>query len=570
MNETTDSSKTEVPPWAAGAELRMHELDPVLNEGELAQLGAYGEIRQVEKGDVLWRAGERADFFAVVTGQLDIYHADENGEDVVFISHGPGHYAGEIITMSAGRALVSGRAYSDSKVVVLSPEALRRVITNEADLGEKLFQSFILRRMRLISENLSNVRLLGRPENAQTAYLQRFLSRSGVPFSMLNPDSDSQTVDRILSEHKIIGDQLPVLISHGESQVQPTIRQVAEQLGFTAEFDCGVTYDLAVIGSGPAGIASAVYAASEGLSVLVLESFAMGGQAGSSSKIENYMGFPTGISGQALMGRGYLQAQKFGAAVAIARELQGFECGDHLHKLSVDGNDIVYARSVVIASGAIYRQPTIPRLDELGGVHYGASHIEGQLCRGKDIAIIGGGNSAGQAAVYLSSRAASVHILVRGPGLAASMSDYLVQRIDSIPNVHLHTHTEIQEVLGDESVEAIRLNHNDRDEQSTLNVAHLFIFIGAVPGTGFVDDQFALDDKGFILTGDGVSDDQLKQHGWKLARRPSIYETSCPRVFAVGDVRAGSVKRVASAVGEGSVAVQFVHEALSELDSPSS
>ena len=295
--------------------------------------------------------------------------------------------------------------------------------------------------MRMVAERLADIVLVGNPETADGSRLQRFLSRNGIPFRTLNPVREENEAQQHLNAHGLTEADLPIVICNGKPLKTPSNRELAEHLGFTAEIDCGETYDVAVVGSGPAGLAAAVYAASEGLSVVVLEACAPGGQAGSSSKIENYMGFPTGISGQALMGRAYLQAQKFGAQIAMSRELREFECGDPLHKLRIDGGDVVYSRAVVVASGAVYRQPSIDGLENFGGIHYGASHVEGELCRGQEVAIIGGGNSAGQAAVYLSGRAKKVNILIRGANLAASMSDYLIQRIDRIPNIELMTHT---------------------------------------------------------------------------------------------------------------------------------
>ncbi len=560
MNE--QDAANAVPPWAAGTAERMHELDPQLNAEEIELLQAHGSVRTFAAGERLWTAGDRAPMMLVLEGQIDVVRNTDEGEAVV-ISHGPGHYVGEIITMTGGRALVSGRAAKALTALVIESTDLRRFIATEAELGEKLLLSFILRRMRMIAENLGNVVLVGNPQRAATAELQNFLSRNGIPFTVTNPrETDARA---LISRHELNEDDLPAVIVNDTVHKRPSIRMLADTLGFTAEIDHGVTYDLAVIGSGPAGLASAVSAASEGLSVLVLEQCAPGGQAGSSSRIENYVGFPTGISGQALMGRAYLQAQKFGAHIAIARELLSMECGEPCHRLRMDGGDQVLAKVVVIASGAIYRQPSIGNLGRYGGVHYGASHVEAQLCRGRDVAIIGGGNSAGQAAVYLSRRARHVHVLVRGGGLGASMSDYLVRRIDHIPNIYLHTHSEVEAIQGDEAMESVTVHNNRDDSTSTLAVSHLFIFIGAQPGTAFVGDQVALDDKGFVLTGDALSDEALTAHGWSLNRRPHLLETSCPRVFAAGDVRSGSVKRVASAVGEGSVCVQFIHTLLNEL-----
>lgn len=563
MTQAPNLNQEETPPWAAGAAERMHELDPALDDDEIEILRAYGTEKAYSAGDWLWRAGDRGPFMLALDGSIDVIH-QSNGAKHVVINQGPRHYIGEIITMSGGRALVSGRAHEDLKVLVLEPDDLRRLIATEADLGEKLLLSFILRRMRMVAEGLADVTLVGESSWPDAARLQRFLSRNGIPFRTLRPNVDDAEIEsRFKSAGVEVSDQA-IVICNGEALIAPSNRELAEQLGFTAEIDCGVTYDVAIVGSGPAGLAAAVYAASEGLSVVVLESCAPGGQAASSSKIENYMGFPTGISGQALMGRAYLQAQKFGAQIAMARQLLEFECGDSLHKLRIDDNDLIYARAVVLASGAVYRQPNIDGLDGHGSIHYGASHVEGEFCRGQDVAIIGGGNSAGQAAVYLSKRARSVHILIRGSSLSASMSDYLVQRINQTPNVVLHTHTEVGSIEGDKRIDHLVIRDNRDDSTKSLDVSHLFIFIGAKPGTEFMDGKIALDGRGFALTGPALDGETLKQFEWPLERQPYLLETSCPRVFAAGDVRSGSVKRVAAAVGEGSVCVQFIHTVLEE------
>ncbi len=561
--ETIATNADTVPPWAAGAAERMHELDPELVDEEIEILREYGRECSYGDGEIIWQAGDRGPFVLVLEGGIDVVRPGGDDEQVI-ISHGPRHYVGEIVTMSGGRALVTGRAVGDLRALMVESNDLRRLIATESELGEKLLHSFILRRMRMVAERLSDVTLIGRTETPKAAELRSFLSRNGIPFESLHPDTDADAVKRSLARHALGEDALPLVVYNGNPLVAPSNRELAEALGFTAEIDCGTTYDVAVVGSGPAGLAAAVYAASEGLSVIVLENCAPGGQAGSSSKIENYMGFPTGISGQALMGRAYLQAQKFGAQIGVARELLSFECGDPLHKLKIDGNDTLYARAVVIASGAVYRQPAIERLEDFGGVHYGASYVEGEMCHGQDVAIIGGGNSAGQAAVYLSKRARQVHILIRGAGLAASMSDYLIKRIDHIPNIELHTHSEVEEIVGDTAIESLSVRDNQSNETRSLEASHLFIFIGAQPGTVFLGDEIALDERGFVLTGDKLDGNVLQAYGWPLERSPYLLETSCPRVFAAGDVRSGSVKRVASAVGEGSVSVQFIHQVLAD------
>ncbi len=563
MSQNAASSESEVPPWAAGTAQRMHELDPELSESEIDLLREYGEERRYAAGDTLWEAGETSVFMLVLDGGIDVLNRNDKGEHLI-ISHGPGHYIGEIVTMSGGRALVSGRAREDLTALVIAPDAIRQVIATESDLGEKLLLSFILRRMRMVAERLANVLLVGDGRIAETNRLESFLSRNGIPFDTLDTRSDTTRLARILDAHGLAPADLPAVVVNDKPLTRPNNRTLAEELGFTVDIDCGVTYDVAVIGSGPAGLTAAVYAASEGLSVIVLEAVAPGGQAASSSKIENYMGFPTGITGQALMGRAYLQAQKFGAHIAAARELEAFECGDPWHKLRVDGGDLIFAKSVVLASGAVYRQPPIEGLDNVGGVHYGASHVEGELCRGKDVAVIGGGNSAGQAAMYLSKRARHVHILIRSQDLRHSMSAYLIDRIERTQNITLHAHSEVERLVGDEHIEALAVRDNRTDSQRRMDVSHLFIFIGAQPGTAFLDDEVALDEKGFVLTGDDLDAATLQSSRWPLERRPYLLETSCPRVFAAGDVRSGSVKRVASAVGEGSVCIQFVHRVLGD------
>ncbi len=560
---TTSDVKTheDVPPWAAGTEGRHHELNPELNDAQIEIIRGYGEERCFKAGEYLWNTGQRdAGFFLVLDGELDILRHDEQGEHA-FITHGRGHYGGEIVTMLGRGALVAGRARTDLKVIAVQTTCLRRLIATEPELGEVLLLSFILRRMRMVAEKLGRIVIIGESQDRETSRVSSFLSRNGVPFEVVGPTQDAQRVSRLLDTHQADLSDLPVIIGNDGMLKCPTNREIADYLGISAEIDYEVIYDVVVVGAGPGGLAAAVYAASEGLNVVVIEGSAPGGQAGSSSRIENYLGFPTGISGQALAGRAFLQAQKFGANIAIARQVESFECGDP-HVLTLDGGDRLKARTVVLATGAVYRQPALERLDTMGGVHYGASYFEGQLCHGKSVAVIGGGNSAGQAAVYLSRRASNVYILVRGQGLAASMSDYLVQRINHIPNIHLRCHTEVESILGEENVEGLMVQDN-RDSSSTqLDVSFLFVFIGARPGTDFIEGQLALDDRGFVLTGDALSDDQLEKSGWDLDRRPYLLETSCPGVFAAGDVRSGSIKRVASAVGEGSVCVQFIHQVL--------
>ncbi len=554
------------PPWAAGTENRDHELNPELTEEQIDIVRGYGEERDFADGTLLWDIGDRnRGFFLVLSGAIEIFRRDRNGEHVI-ITFGPGHYAGETATMSGRGAYVAGRTKGKTRVIAVSTGKLRELIATEPDLGETVLLSFILRRMRMIAEQLGNVTLVGSGAERNMARIRTFLMRNAVPHEVFDLDEIEDDVDARLRAFNAAPQDLPLLICDDRRLVKPCNREIAECLGFAAELTENARFDVAVIGAGPAGLASAVYAASEGLEVIVIESCAPGGQAGTSSKIENYLGFPTGISGQALAGRAYIQAQKFGAEIAVARQLMKLHCGQQIHELELDGGARIKARSVVIASGAVYRQPTIEGLDNFdgSGVHYGAGYIEGQFCRGRDVAIVGGGNSAGQAAVFLSAHARSVKILVRGQGLAGSMSHYLIRRIDHTKNIELLPYTQVDRVEGVRRISALVVRDIRSGALQRLAISHLFIFIGGVPATDFADDHLALDEKGFIKTGNALGDDELDKAGWTFSRRPYLLETSCPRVFAAGDVRAGSVKRVASAVGEGSICVQFIHQALSE------
>jgi thioredoxin reductase (NADPH) len=552
------------PPWAAGTENRQHELNPELTEDEIDIVRRYGEEREIADGTPLWNIGDRKrGFFLVLEGELEIFRRTASGEHVI-ITFGRGHYGGETATLSGNGALLAGRAKGHTRVLAVSTEKLRELIALEATLGETILLSFILRRMRMIAEQLGGVTLVGSSSERDTARIRTFLTRNAVPHEFVDADRGAAVEARVQSLHAA-AIKLPLLICDERRLANPSNREIAECLGFAAELSEDAEFDVAIVGAGPAGLAAAVYAASEGLSVVIIESCAVGGQAGTSSKIENYLGFPTGISGQALAGRAYIQAEKFGAEIAVAREVTKLYCGDPFHTLELDGADRIKARSIVVASGAIYRRPPIEGLQTFdgGGVHYGASYIEGQFCHGKDIAIVGGGNSAGQAAVYLSEHARKVSILVRGDGLTESMSNYLIRRIDNAENIELLPYTEVERIEGD-GIRTLVIRDVRNGETRRLEASHLFIFIGAQPATRFAADDLVLDDKGFVKTGDVLSIGELRSAGWRLTRRPYLLETSCPRVFAAGDVRAGSIKRVASAVGEGSICVQFIHQTLAE------
>jgi thioredoxin reductase (NADPH) len=428
-------------------------------------------------------------------------------------------------------------------------------------------RAFILRRVALVAAGKSDLVLLGSRHSAGTLRLKEFLTRNGQPF--IYQDVETEAGVQVMLDRFHVGvAEVPVIVCQGGHVLRnPSIEGLAAALGLSANLDPQAVRDVVVVGGGPSGLAAAVYAASEGLDVLVLESTAPGGQAGTSSRIENYLGFPTGVSGQELAGRALTQAEKFGADVAIARTAAGIDCDARPYKIFLAGGEVVRSRTIVVATGARYRKLSLPSLSRFvgAGVFYSATHLEGQLCQGEEIAVVGGGNSAGQAAVFLSQIASHVHVLVRGHGLAESMSRYLIRRIDDSPTVTLRTRTEIDELEGEDRLQRVRWRHVDTGEKETRPIKSVFSMTGAEPNTTWLNGCLVLDDKGFVRTGADLPPEELARWRWPLTRRPYLMEASIPGVFAVGDVRATSVKRVASAVGEGSICVQLIHRALQDL-----
>jgi thioredoxin reductase (NADPH) len=481
-------------------------------------------------------------------------------------SHGPGGFTGEVNMLSGRRTLVRGRAAEAGEVIELSRAHLLALVQTDAELGEIVLRAFILRRVELIAHGLGDAVLVGSTHCAGTLRIREFLTRNGHPYSYIDLDRD-EGVQELLDQFRIVEADVPVLICRGELVLRnPTIQQVADTLGFNDAVDRAQLRDLVVVGAGPAGLAAAVYAASEGLNVLVLETESPGGQAGSSSRIENYLGFPTGISGQELTARAYNQAQKFGAQVLVARGATTLDCKRTPYHIRVEGGDPIPARSVVIATGARYRKPAIANLGafEGAGVYYAATFMEAQLCGNEDVVVVGGGNSAGQAAVFLAQSARHVHMLVRSDGLKDTMSRYLVRRIEESPKITLRTQTELTALEGEFHLERLRWRDRRTGAEESHDIRHVFVMAGAAPTTQWLDGCLAMDPRGFIKTGPDLTPEELAGAAWPLGRPPRLLETSLPGVFAVGDVRSGNVKRVASAVGEGSIAVAFVHQVLQE------
>jgi thioredoxin reductase (NADPH) len=464
------------------------------------------------------------------------------------------------------RALFEIRARDAGEVVQLERVQVSALMQLDPEVGSVLMRAFILRRVNLITTGTGDAVLLGSQHSPATLRAREFLNRNGHPFTYIDVDRNPD-IEGLLQRFHIAVTDIPVLVCRGERVLKnPTNQEIAECLGFNDAIDRMHVRDLIVIGAGPAGLAAAVYGASEGLDVLVLEALSPGGQAGSSSRIENYLGFPMGISGQDLAGRAYIQAEKFGAQILIAGSATELLCSRKPYAIRTDAGSVVSARSIVIATGAQYRKPALEDLSrfEGAGVYYGATPMEAQICAREPVIVVGGGNSAGQAAVFLAETCTHVHMLVRSSGLSDTMSRYLIRRIEDNPNITLYVHTELVALEGSDQLEAVIWRNNQSGATEQHHVRHVFLMTGANPNTAWLDHCVAMDPTRFIKTGLDLSKEELAAARWSLARDPYLLETSLPGVFAVGDVRSGSVKRVASAVGEGSVAISFVHRVLNE------
>ena len=556
----TESTRTpEVNPSRASL------LFPTLTAAQIARIEAHGVKRRVRPGEVLFEPGVHvAPFFVVTAGEIEIVRPSGDAETMVAVQ-GPGAFTGEANLLHGRPSFMRARANQAGEVIELTREQLLGLIQTDPEISNVLMRAFIYRRVELIAQGLGDVVLVGSTHSAATLRIKEFLTRNGHPFAYLDLDRDAD-VQQLLDRFHVAGVDIPVLICRGDVVLRnPTIQKIADCLGYNDTIDRAHVRDVLIVGAGPAGLAAAVYGASEGLNVLVVESNAPGGQAGSSSRIENYLGFPTGVSGQELAGRALTQAEKFGAEIMIAKGATALTCDRQPYSIQLDDGPRIPARTIVIATGAEYRRPAIPNLSrfEGAGVYYSATFMESQLCGGEEVIVVGGGNSAGQAAVFLSQTAKRVCMLVRSKGLAESMSRYLIRRIEETPSIVLHPCTEIVALDGDGHLESVEWR-NPEGAVERHDIRHIFLMTGAVPNTAWLGGCVALDPKGFVKTGSDISRDDLAAARWPLARPPHLLETSLRGVFAAGDVRGGNIKRVASAVGEGSIAISFVHRVLAE------
>ncbi|MDM0116150.1 FAD-dependent oxidoreductase [Variovorax sp. J22R133] len=549
---------------AIDVEQRRHQLFPELAEREIERIRRFGSVRHYPKGACLFTAGEQGPgMFVVLKGKVTISQRDGLGHVVPIVQQGPGQFMAEVGQLSGRPALVDGHADEDVETLLIPPDQLRALIIAEADLGERVVRALILRRVALIEAGHAGPVIIGPPDAADVLRLQNFLRRNGHPYHVVDAtvDPDAAALLEQYGEAAVI-----VVCPNGSVSMNPTEDALARCLGMLDSDEHHDLFDVVVVGAGPAGLATAVYAASEGLRVIVVDCRSFGGQAGASARIENYLGFPTGISGGALAGRAFVQAQKFGAEMLIPAKVVSMDCsaaseGGPLAVTLEDGRTL-RSRTIVIASGARYRRPDVPRLAEFEGrgIWFWASALEAKVCSQQEIALVGGGNSAGQAAVFLSQHAAKVNVLVRGPSLAASMSRYLIDRIDATPNIELHPHTELVGLHGEPATGlngATWRNHRQGIEED-CPARNIFLFVGAEPETQWLEGcGVSVDGHGFVLTGMAAVAG-LKGHV------PSTLETSVPGVFAVGDVRSGSVKRVGGAIGEGAAAVASIHQRLAK------
>ena len=551
-------------------ESRSHQLFPVLDAAQIetAKRFASGPARDFAPGEIVFNVGERnAPIWLVLAGSIEVMRRDGLKRESAITTHGVGQFSGEVSQLAGQESLALGRAGAEGCTAVPFDAAyVRALMIGSAEIGEIMMRALILRRVGLIEEGGVGPVLVGNPGTADLVRLEGFLRRNGYPYTVLDA-ANSDDGRAVLERFGVLPDELPLMICpNGTVLKRPSDAETAACLGITPELDPDTIYDVAIVGAGPAGLAAAVYAGSEGLSVLALDQRAFGGQAGASARIENYLGFPTGISGMGLAGRAFNQALKFGVKIAIPLEVTRLECSNKNGtnreplRLELSNGNTVRARTVIIATGVHYRRPAIPNLAEFegAGVSYWATAVEAKLCEGQEVALVGGGNSAGQAVVYLAPKVKRLHLVVRGDGLEASMSRYLIDRIAALPNVELHTRTEIVGLKGDKTQGLTAVVFRNRESGAThiCPLRHLFLFIGADPNAGWLERCVATDKNGFVITG------AVKPGAPTSSRHVLLLETSRPGVFAIGDIRAGSTKRVAAAVGEGAAVVAEIHSVL--------
>jgi thioredoxin reductase (NADPH) len=531
-----------------------------LTAAQIERITVFSRERTFSDGDSLWEQGDRhRTMLVVLEGEVEVL----TGEDQLVVAHGAGGFSGDVDMLSGRPAVVKGRARGETRVLEIAADRLRALVQTDTELSDVFLRAFLFRRFELMQHGWGAVVLVGSRHSAGTLELQEFLTRNNQPYQYLDVERETD-VQHLLDGFGLGVDDVPVVICRGERILRkPTIEELGDCLGLS-DVNVEAVRDVVVVGAGPAGLAAAVYAASEGLGVLVVEANAPGGQAGSSSKIENYLGFPTGISGQSLASRAYAQAEKFGAEFAVARTAVRLACERRPFRVEIAAGVAVEARAVIVATGVRYRRLDVADLARFEGVgvYYVATQVEANLCRGEDVIVVGGGNAAGQAAVFLAGVDCRVHILVRAAGLAQTMSRYLIRRIEETPSITLDSRCSITALEGGDHLEGVTWRNDATGMRTTAPIRHIFSMTGASPNTAWLQSCVALDEKGFVKTGQDVLPGDLAEARWPLARPPLLFETSIPNVFAVGDVRANSVKRVAAAVGEGSVCVQLVHRAL--------
>ena len=547
---------------------REEQVFPILTAAQIARIATKGRKRAIQQGDVLIEEGQQHFPLIVVTeGELEVVRSSCDGEQLV-TTHKQGHFTGELNLLTGRRGLNTIRATTPGEVIEVQREDLLSLVQTDAELSEIFMRAFILRRVLLLERGFGDVIVLGSTFSPRTLQVREFLARNSHPYTYVDLDRD-EVSQEILDRLHFSAEDVPIVICRHEVVLRdPTNGSIADCLGFNEAVDVteGHIRDVVIVGAGPAGLGAAVYAASEGLDVLMVEANAPGGQAGSSMRIENYLGFPSGITGQELATRAFTQAEKFGVQMIIAKGATHLRCEKRPYVVEIDNGARVSARAVIIATGAEYRGLPIDNLSSFNGagVYYLATPMEAQLCKGEKVIIVGGGNSAGQAAVYLAGHASRVIMLVRSGGLAETMSRYLVRRIEDNPSIEVRTNCQVVALEGGKHLERVHCRSKDSGADSVEEIRHLFVMTGAVPVTKWLDNCLAVDASGFIKTGPDLTPEDLATAKWPLSRPPYLLETSLPSVFAVGDVRGGNIKRVASAVGEGSIAVAFVHRVLHE------